>query len=282
MPTQYQKIYAAIQSGSRGQTIDDVIGAVVDGLCGALGDNSVLNNVPVLGGIGLGVNVIYGTYKLVKSKKDLADSPNPYFVLNGHADDTDPSSPVTLKYVRSRLGKSMAGGAIGFASAAVGSAFLADVDVVGGLQHINATGSTAVHLYKFKAIAKSYKQSETISKWLDLIITMKAMKATVRGSSIVGSLVPGAGLPIGIANAIAKIGIKLTMTKVCYWTAAELHWRAFVEKKINRNAVGPGGRILTELFTRRGATRIFGKYDLDAIITEPCGWMAVADKICLI
>lgn len=81
---------------------------------------------------------------------------------------------------------------------------------------------------------------------------MKIMKATIRRSQIVGALVPGADLPIGIAAAVAKIGIRLTVTKICYWTAAELHWRAFAERRINKNAVGPAGRIITELFTRRG------------------------------
>ena len=37
-----------------------------------------------------------------------------------------------------------------------------------------------------------------------------------------------------------------------------------------------------ELFTRRGATRIFGKYDVDQFVKEPCGWMAISDKILLI
>ena len=277
----YKKYFKAIEAGARGQTKDDVIGAVVDGLAGALGDDNVLDDVVVCGGAGLGLNVIYGAYKLIKSKKDLAELPNPNFVFNKQCDEDDPASPVTLKYMRSRIVKGMASSAIQLGGS-ISSKAMVDVDVVGGLQHINATGSTLAHIMKLKAIAKSYKQSETISRWLDVVTTMKAMKATIRGSQIVGALVPGAGLPIGIAAAVAKIGIKLTVTKICYWTAADLHWRAFAERRINKSAVGPGGRIVAELFTRRGATRILGKYDVDAIINEPCGWMAVADKICLI
>ncbi len=274
---QYRKIYAAIKKGANGQEFDDVVGATVDGLCQALGD--VHDAVP---GVGQAITIIYSAYKLVKSKEDVAESPNPFFVANGQCDEADPASPVTLKYVRSRLGKGIAGGVIGLGGQVLAKSVLFDVDVVGGLQHANATGSTLAHIMKLKAIAKSYRQSQTISQWIDVILKMKIMKATIRGSQIVGALVPGADLPIGIAVAVAKIGIRLTVTKICYWTAAELHWRAFAERRINRNAVGPAGRIITELFTRRGATRIFGKYDVDAIINEPCGWMAVADKICLI
>jgi len=274
---QYRKIYAAIKKGANGQEFDDVVGATVEGLCAALGD--VHDAVP---GVGQAITVIYSAYKLIKSKKDVADSPNPFFVANGQCEPDDPASPVTLKYVRSRLAKGIAGAAVGLGGQVLAKAVLFDVDVVGGLQHGNATGSTLAHIVKLKAIAKSYKQSQTISQWIDVIMKMKIMKATIRGSQIVGALVPGADLPIGIAAAVAKIGIRLTVTKICYWTAAELHWRAFAERRINKNAVGPAGRIITELFTRRGATRIFGKYDVDAIINEPCGWMAVADKICLI
>jgi hypothetical protein len=38
-----------------------------------------------------------------------------------------------------------------------------------------------------------------------------------------------------------------------------------------------------ELFTRRSpALRVLGKYDVGALIKEPAGWMALADKLTLI
>jgi hypothetical protein len=82
---------------------------------------------------------------------------------------------------------------------------------------------------------------------------------------------------------IAKLGVNLTMTKAILITSSEIHWRAYREQVISRGqGTGPATMIIEELFTRRGATRIFGKYDVDAIIREPGGWMAVADKIGLI
>jgi len=285
---QYKRLFAAIQAGARGQTKDDIIGAVVDGLANSLASDTISGKGTSLesaqnffnpGGLALGA--IYAAYKLIRSRKEVAESPNPYFVFNGQCDESDPASPVTLNYVRTRLLKGVAATAIQVGGSA-SAKLMADVDVVSALQHGNATGSTIAHIMKLKAIAKSYKQSETISGWINVILTLKMQKATIRGGQAIGSLIPGAGLPIAIATTVAKIGIKLTLSKVIYWTAAELHWRAFAERAINRNAVGPASRIIGELFTRRGATRIFGKYDVDAIIKEPCGWMAVADKIGLI
>ncbi|WP_419730310.1 hypothetical protein [Lichenicola sp.] len=45
---------------------------------------------------------------------------------------------------------------------------------------------------------------------------------------------------------------------------------------------GPASGIFWEIFTKRGATRAFGKYDIQALVKEPAGWMALADKLLLI
>ena len=47
-------------------------------------------------------------------------------------------------------------------------------------------------------------------------------------------------------------------------------------------SVGPASRIVWELFTKRGITRILGAYDIAAIVNEPAGWMAINDKLLLI
>lgn len=53
-----------------------------------------------------------------------------------------------------------------------------------------------------------------------------------------------------------------------------------------KGMVGPeaGGAssIIWEMFTKRGATRIFGAYDIAALIREPAGWLALGDKFMLI
>jgi hypothetical protein len=152
-------------------------------------------------------------------------------------------------------------------------------------QNVNAIGSTGVHLYKFRSIANRTRQSKTIGGWIDLVIKMKAIKATIRTTQLAGTVIPFpyAGAVAGIVAAAAKLGVKFTMTKLCLALSAELHWRAFQEQAISRKSKdGPASAIIYELFTRRGATRVFGKYDVDQFVKEPCGWMAISDKILLI
>jgi len=72
--------------------------------------------------------------------------------------------------------------------------------------------------------------------------------------------------------------------------ANEIHWRASQEQflsgtvlgKGTGGAVGPASRIVWELFVKRGMTRILGKYDVDALVSEPAGWHAISDKLLLI
>ncbi|MGI4746499.1 MAG: hypothetical protein ACRYFY_10715 [Janthinobacterium lividum] len=45
---------------------------------------------------------------------------------------------------------------------------------------------------------------------------------------------------------------------------------------------GPASGIVWEIFIKRGATRAFGHYDIQALVKEPAGWMALADKLLLI
>lgn len=45
---------------------------------------------------------------------------------------------------------------------------------------------------------------------------------------------------------------------------------------------GPASAIFWELFTKRGATLAFGKYDIANLIREPAGWLALGDKLLLI
>lgn len=73
------------------------------------------------------------------------------------------------------------------------------------------------------------------------------------------------------------------MTRLVLATSADLHWRGFQELALSRTfgGEGPAMRILKELFIRRGATRVFGQYDVEKIIREPNGWMAVKDKLLL-
>jgi hypothetical protein len=266
-----------------GQTKTDkaeLVWAFVDAVAAIL--DSILG-IPVAACASTGGQQIHSTIKGLAEEVDTI--PNPWFVWNGHGEG---ASPYTRKYLRNRTVKGVGGGvfAIGGAAASV----VTEVDVAGITSHGNAVGSSAAHLYKLRALAKSHKQSQTITAWIDLISRMKGMKIAVRGTSLAGSCIPvtGVGLATSLAAGAAKVGIKLTHTKVCLMTAADVHWRAYQEQVISgaigggAGKVGPASNILYELFSRHGLTRVFGKYDVNKLIREPGGWRAVSDKLLLI
>lgn len=232
--------------------------------------------------LGLVVGGVRLIYDAVQSRRGEPSAvPNPWFVWNGHDDNP---TWYTRQYMKHREYKGLASGAIGLAGA--GATAVTFVDVGGIVQHGNAIGSTAAHLVRFRAIASAHKESRTISNWLGVVMKMKAMKAGIRGTGLIGSAipVPAMGAVTGVLAAAGKIGAKLTMTKVCLATSADLHWRAYQELQLSRNfgGTGPALKIVRELFTRRGATRIFGQYNVEQIVREPNGWLAINDKLMLI
>lgn len=219
--------------------------------------------------------------KIKGSKSEPGAQPNPWFVWNGQ--DEGPTS-YTRRYLKNRDWKSRGATAISVAGGAAQA--ITFVDVGSMAVHANALGSTGVHMFYLKKIADSYKQTRTIGNWLGVIMKMKTLKAGVRTAGLVGAAVPVpmVGTATGVLAAAATMGAKLTMTKVCLATSADLHWRAFQELKLTGafgGGTGPALRIMQELFQRRGATRVFGQYDVPRIIQEPNGWLAVQDKLML-
>jgi len=133
---------------------------------------------------------------------------------------------------------------------------------------------------------------------------MKWYKLANRGLQIADDVIP---VPIvdqivNITAAAAALGYKIKLGELCYITAIEIHWRAFQEQTIsafpprrpmvnggigesprrgrpNTIKTGPASRIFAEIFARRGATAVFGSYDVAALIREPAGWMALGDKL---
>ena len=221
--------------------------------------------------------------KALKRKSKL--EPNPHFVANGIESN---GTKLTEQYFRGRRGKSILGTAIGHASKAATAVTV--VDVGGIAKEGQAAGLSVAHAVKLKAVAKRYRQSETVTAWIDLVHKLKCMKAAIRGTGVVGAAVPFAavGVVTECLQSAGKRGVKLTYGNVASRTAMELHWRAYQERKLGaafgggKGAGGPACAILYELFTKRGLTRIFGKYDVDAFIAEAPGWLAVKDKIMLI
>lgn len=279
----YERIRQDIERATKRLKPDVAVLAIMSAV-GVLVTGAVTGNgedVAFAAAAGTTVQTLYGFLRGKVNSGAPPVVPNPWFVWNGHGDGADNTN--SREYLGSRRWKTIGGTAISTAGA-VASVHTAGVNVGAAVVHGNATASTAAHLLGLRALAKSYKQSRTIADWLDTVMHMKAMKATVRGGQLLGSVIPGASLPVNIAAAAEKAGIKITMTNVCFCTAADIHWRAYQEQVISHGGgkIGPASRIYWEIFTRRGLTRIFGQYDIAGLIREPGGWLPLADKLLLI
>lgn len=251
--------------------VADLIGAIVDGATGG----------SAAGALAGGANIFAGFV----TSGETAAIPNPMFIANGH--DEPIPCPLTDAYLASRVWKGIGGGSLGLigigASAATGGVNAVDV-----VMHGNAAASTAAHLMHLGLIARSYRQTQTISGWISAIVAIKTAKLAIRGGQTAAALVPAASLPVAVVAMVAKTGIKMTATNACLMTAMAIHWRAYQEQVIGthlggggRNE-GPATRIFVELLKRRGLTRIFGRYDPVGMIREPAGWQVLGDKILLI
>lgn len=209
--------------------------------------------------------------------------PNPAFLVNGH----DGLSPKTRKYFSGRTFKGLGGSAVSLAGGLASGVTV--VDVGGILKEGSAVGTTAAHLVGIKAAGKGFKKSETVTRWVDAMMKAKMAKLGVRGAGLAGSSIPipAVGLATNIATTVAKLGIKVTLSKLIARTAMEVHWRAYQETVIagafgaKSGPVGPASAMFYEIFTKRSFTRIFGKYDTQTFIREPGGWMALNDKLML-
>jgi hypothetical protein len=211
--------------------------------------------------------------------------PNPAFLANGH----DGMSPKTRKYFTGRAFKGVGGSAVSLAGGLASG--VTAVDVGGILREGSAVGTTAAHLIGISAAGKGFKKSETVTRWVDAMLKAKVAKIGVRGVGLAGAAIPipAVGLATGVATTVAKLGIKVTLSKLVARTAMEVHWRAYQEtvisSAITRGAssgpVGPASAMFYEIFTKRSFTRLFGKHDTAALIKEPGGWMALNNKLML-
>lgn len=231
------------------------------------------------------LKLLYDTRKEIKGY-DPSAPPNPLFLDNGF---DDAASPRSSNYMSNTTYKKIGSAAIGTAGTLASTATV--VDVGGLLQHSNATGSTLMHLKMLHEIAKRHRKSQTIQYWLEVCMKCKIMKASVRGGQLVTAAIPVG--PVGIASnvvaGLAKVGIAATMTGAVNRVAMELHWRANVEMRVGsgiggsaQKPNGPASAVYFEIFRRRGATRIFGQYDVPALISEAGGWIPLRDKLLLV
>lgn len=219
--------------------------------------------------------------------------PNPFFVLNGICDADDESSPHTASYLRGRLGKSLGSTAQSLTTGSL-KAFTV-VDPTTMAMAGASIGSTIAHMLMLSKLAQKWKNSTTVTGWIDLILKLKVAKLGHKTLAVVSAsipyLPPGTSLAIealakipSIAGVGESVAVSLAGGAIIKRVAIELHWRAYREQVLARTggAVGPASAILVELFTKRAQTRLLGKHNTDALVKEPAGWMAIADKIGLL
>lgn len=229
-----------------------------------------------------------------KHKFGFALVANPFFVLNGICDADDDDNPATAAYLRGRLGKTGASLAQGITTSSL-KAFTV-VDPLSMAKSGVAIGSTIAHIVHLKGIAGQWRNSTTITRWLDTLLFFKYAKIGSQSISLASASLPYAppgtdtalqlaGYALTGAGAGASVGgiAAATMLPVRR-VAIELHWRAYREHVLARKAgaVGPASAILTELFTKQTASRLLGAHETDTLIKEPAGWMAIEDKIALL
>lgn len=219
--------------------------------------------------------------------------PNPFFVLNGICEADDEGSSTTASYLRGRLGKSLASSAQSLTTGSLKAFTVVDpttMAVAGA-----SIGSTIAHCVMLGNIAKKWRNSTTITGWIQCLLALKMAKLGHKTLAIVSASIPY--LPPGTSTAIEalaklpslagvgeSVAVSIAGGAVIRRVAIELHWRAYREQVLARGggAVGPASAILVELFTKRTQTRLLGKHDIDGLIKEPAGWMAINDKISLL
>lgn len=86
-------------------------------------------------------------------------------------------------------------------------------------------------------------------------------------------------------TAAKKVGDKAESMDETVLTVADIISTIFDDATggvLGRN-VGPASRIYWEIFTRRTATFLFGgRHEIAQLVSEPCGWLALHDKLMLI
>ncbi|MBU8544906.1 MULTISPECIES: hypothetical protein [Roseomonadaceae] len=248
--------------------IADMIGSIIDGKFGISAGTGIAGGLNIFAGL-----ITPGCTPAI---------PNPMFIANGH--DEPVWSALTELYLGDRAWKGMGATALSLIGmgASVGTGGVNVVDVA---MHGNASYSTLWHLKHLGLMAHSYRQTVTISDWLKVVVAMKTLKLTIRGGQAAFAFVPGASLPVGVAAAAMKAGIKMSATNTCLMTAMAIHWRAYREQVIGASlggggkAEGPATRIFVEVLKRRGLGRFYGHYDPLGMIREPAGWQVLGDKI---
>jgi hypothetical protein len=240
-----------------------------------------------------GLEAIYALYKGYIEQGGVEALPNPYFSANGIEGNVCARGSVK-KYLKSRQRKQGWSKLISAGSAASSFA-TGGISIGETAQYTHSLASTGTHIYKLRAIAsEKWRIGPKYRAIIDFLVKMKIVKAGMKAGQWIGAAVPcipGGGLMAGVVVPLAALTTKVTWGKVAVAMSIDLHWRAFQEMQVmggyggafqwKADQLGPAFRIISELFTVRGVTKAFWRYEVRDLVSDPIGWAAIYDKIML-
>lgn len=214
-------------------------------------------------------------------KKGLIPNPEFLVLINEMGYKFSGYSETTNDYLEARVIKQIGSALFCWGGAAASAVITVDVGTSSlGAQALALTGA---HAFFFNEIRRKYPNEE-FRGYIDMCLAAKVVKATSRGITTTMALIPYASLPAKIATAAVNTFIvsasKMTLHKAIDRTAQSLHFHAFLEQADSGDK--PATEVMNEIFRRRGVLGLFSQYEVNKIINEPAGWMALADKLKLI
>lgn len=258
----------------------------------------------------------YKSYNnLKKNSKGSELVSNPYLTLHGLCEENEVGDTVS-RYLRRREYKKLGGKIF---SAAGGAASVKTAGINSGKLGLRAssTATSSMHsskLSKMAAELKSEADNRYVYDLIKQVENVKLKKALRHAGDLAVTAIPGVSVvsnAISLGGGIAKtIGDFLIPSPDDFTSAclgAQLHWLAVLEQagcsqrdpdampssddiikllkqdwrqnmRVLRNG-GPATMAIESLFKRRGIGRLGGQYSVGAILAEPSGWLAIADKI---
>ena len=211
------------------------------------------------------------------------------------------ANPETNKYFKLRRIKKFAKPAVNLAFTPA-SAHTAGIGVPDLAMNASASVNTGIHLHKLAGLrggaspgATDAKQAQLLEKNLNYLVKIKKNKAVVSGINLAFSAIPGGQL----AGAAAQVVSGLTAIKPVFarilsrgihagvdnrdvvQVAIAVHYLAWKEQRAAAGVQRPATAVFSEVFTQRGMSRVVHKYSASSLINEPCGWLALADKLAL-
>lgn len=178
------------------------------------------------------------------------------------------------------------------ASSIVGSGIALGTQTVNPMdiaKHGVSGTTTAVHLYRFRQLARKVQDGGSLRRHIDLLVELKAVKLGSRGAQLAIAATPGVsglglvGTAIGLAH--EQLYIRVRKERIMA-TALALHWQAYRELKLlgaqAKTGYGPALRLVRELMGLGldvGPMKLHSVEEINALMREPAGYEVIKTKL---